>query len=291
VLYADSVDNSLNYLLRAEVPEELVDELEAECESRGLPNISAWGLADSDKAEVSLYFDDPASAEAAIPVLSELLPPGTCCGLDTVKAEDWQNAWKRFFKPARVSVRVVVRPSWEPWLGGGECVEVVIDPGMSFGTGLHPTTRACIGFIDRLAGGGKSFLDAGCGSGILSIAAAKLGFSPVTAFDLDPVAVECASANAAINGVHGVSIACMSLSGLKADVRYDLVAVNILAPVILKNAEIIASVVRKPAGCAALAGIRAELFPAIRARFEAIGFRMLESVSEDEWTSGLFQWR
>ena len=281
----------MNYLVLAEVPESLVEQLEDECENRGLSNISSWGLADSDKAEVSLYFEDPASAEAAIPVLSELLPPGTACRLETVKAEDWQNAWKRFFKAARVSDRVVVRPSWESWHGESGCIEVVIDPGMSFGTGLHPTTRACIGFIDRLADcGTKSFLDAGCGSGILSIAAAKLGFSPVRAFDMDPVAVECASANIAINGVNGVSVACMSLSSLTAGTCYDLVAVNILAPVILKNAETIASVVRKPAGCAALAGIRTELFPAIRDRFESLGLRMLESVSEDEWTSGLFQW-
>ena len=95
----------------------------------------------------------------------------------------------------------MVRPSWEEWDGAKDDIEVIIDPGMSFGTGLHPTTRGCISFLDQVAVAGGSFLDAGCGSGILSICASKIGYGAVDAFDIDPVAVECSQVNLVSNGV------------------------------------------------------------------------------------------
>jgi ribosomal protein L11 methyltransferase len=111
-------------------------------------------------------------------------------------APGWQDAWRRFHRPVRVG-RVWVGPPWE--MPEKDAVAVVIDPGRAFGTGAHPTTRLCLELLQELEPG--AFVDLGCGSGVLSIAAAKLGFGPVFALDVDPAAVEVAVINAAANGV------------------------------------------------------------------------------------------
>jgi ribosomal protein L11 methyltransferase len=111
-------------------------------------------------------------------------------------ADDWADRWRRFHRPVRVS-RVWVGPPWERAPAGIR--SVVIDPGRAFGTGAHATTRLCLSFLQRIAPCG--LLDVGCGSGVLAIAAAKLGFAPVVAIDLDPQAVAATNANAAANGV------------------------------------------------------------------------------------------
>jgi ribosomal protein L11 methyltransferase len=111
-------------------------------------------------------------------------------------AEGWEDAWRSFHRPIRVG-RLWVGPPWEE--PDADALVVVVDPGRAFGTGSHPTTRLCLELLDRLPRG--SVLDVGCGSGVLSIAAAKLGFGPVTAVDVEEAAVEATRANAAANGV------------------------------------------------------------------------------------------
>ena len=111
-------------------------------------------------------------------------------------APGWEDGWRRFHRPARVG-RLWVGPPWEE--PDTDAVAVVIDPGRAFGTGAHPTTRLCLALLQDLERG--SFVDLGCGSGVLSIAAAKLGFAPVLALDVDPAAVDVARANVGANGV------------------------------------------------------------------------------------------
>jgi ribosomal protein L11 methyltransferase len=111
-------------------------------------------------------------------------------------AEDWENRWRAFHRPVRVGP-LWIGPPWEP--PPGDAVPVVIDPGRAFGTGAHATTRLCLELLAETAGG--SLVDLGCGSGVLAIAAAKLGFDPVTALDVDPAAVEATVANASRNSV------------------------------------------------------------------------------------------
>jgi ribosomal protein L11 methyltransferase len=110
----------------------------------------------------------------------------------TVSEENWAEAWKQHYHPLRVGQRIVVRPTWEPADLKPDDIEIALDPGMAFGTGTHPTTQLCLEAIEDWMPPGQSVLDLGCGSGILSIAAAKLGASNIFAIDVDPVAVEAA---------------------------------------------------------------------------------------------------
>ncbi|MGH3071301.1 MAG: 50S ribosomal protein L11 methyltransferase [Gaiellaceae bacterium] len=140
--------------------------------------------------------------------------------------EDWQDRWRQFHRPVRAG-SLWIGPPWER--PDEDAIAVVIDPGRAFGTGGHPTTQLCLQLLERQARG--SVLDVGCGSGVLAIAAAKLGFSPVLAFDFDPQAVEAAERNAAENGVE--------VDVRRADLRdgalpeTDLALANIAADAVL----------------------------------------------------------
>jgi ribosomal protein L11 methyltransferase len=119
--------------------------------------------------------------------------------------DDWADRWRDFHKPLLVGGRLWLRPSWEPAREGA--IDLIVDPGQAFGTGAHPTTRLCLEFLLELADAGENegaLVDLGTGSGVLAIAAAKLGWSPVTGYDHEPAAIEAAAANAAINGVTSV---------------------------------------------------------------------------------------
>jgi ribosomal protein L11 methyltransferase len=129
-----------------------------------------------------------------------------------VQAQDvedgWEDRWRRFHRPARIG-RLWVGPPWEE--PDADAVAVVIDPGRAFGTGGHPTTRLCLELLVELEP--SSLLDVGCGSGVLSIAAAKLGFAPVTALDVEPEAIEATERNAAANGVEITAVLSDALGG------------------------------------------------------------------------------
>jgi ribosomal protein L11 methyltransferase len=116
--------------------------------------------------------------------------------------DDWADRWRDFHKPLLVGERLWLRPSWEPPREGA--IDLVVDPGQAFGTGAHPTTRLCLEYLLELSDAGEAngpLVDFGTGSGVLAIAAAKLGWSPVTGYDHEPAAIEAAAANASVNGV------------------------------------------------------------------------------------------
>jgi ribosomal protein L11 methyltransferase len=148
-------------------------------------------------------------------------------------ADDWAERWKSFHRPLELGDALVVRPPWSP-PAAGQALDVVIDPGQAFGTGAHATTRGCLELLLELEPGGP-LLDVGCGSGVLAIAAAKLGWGPVTAVDHDPLAVAATEANAAANGV--------TLEARRLDVRAEplpvapTVLANLLRPLLLAVAE------------------------------------------------------
>jgi ribosomal protein L11 methyltransferase len=153
--------------------------------------------------------------------------------------DDWAERWKRFHRPVLVG-DLYVRPPWEQPAVRPGVIEVVIDPGRAFGTGTHPTTRLCLELLLGLRGERGSFADLGCGSGVLAIAAAKLGFGPVAAVDADRLAVEATSANARANGVGLDRVERLNLREAPPPAA-SVVAANLMRPLLLRVAELMDS--------------------------------------------------
>ncbi|MCA9990006.1 MAG: 50S ribosomal protein L11 methyltransferase [Ardenticatenaceae bacterium] len=201
--------------------------------------------------------------------------------------EDWANAWKAHYHPFRVGQRLWIQPSWLA-LEAERAADVILtlDPGMAFGTGLHPTTQMCLQAIEQLTRPGSTMLDVGTGTGILAIAAAKLGASAVLGVDNDRLAVAAASENAAKNDVASqITIR----EGTLAEVPlapYDLVVVNILAPVIvglLREGGLLGYVA--PAGQLVLSGIIDEQAPQVIAALTAAGGSVHEMLTVRDWVA------
>ena len=258
--------------------------------------LSSYRDVEERLTQVQVYFPDPEPprtvdddvAEAKRRLFQALELVGAKATLEhcTIPDEDWKLSYRRHFKTERIGSRLVVHPPWEPMPEGG--VVVTLDPGLAFGTGKHETTRACLEYIDDLASEGGSFLDMGSGSGILSIAAAKLGFSPVAGFDVDPEAVQASTENAELNGVE-VEYFRHALGGVAQrplGTGYDLVAANILGPLLIRYADEIAPAVGKRL---IVSGILTELYPEVLAAYAARGFREVSRRTLGEWTTGLLE--
>jgi ribosomal protein L11 methyltransferase len=150
--------------------------------------------------------------------------------------DDWSERWKRFHVPVLIAGRLYVRPPWEQPAVRPGVIEVVIDPGQAFGTGTHPTTRLCLELMLGLERPHGSFADLGCGSGVLAIAAAKLGFGPVSAYDADRAAVAATDANARANAVLLDRLERVDLRSGTVPVA-DSVAANLMRPLLLRLSE------------------------------------------------------
>jgi len=219
--------------------------------------------------------------EEALWHLSQIapIPAPTFC---PVAEADWAEAWKARLEVLRIGQRIIVRPSWLEYTPAPGDVIVQLDPGMAFGTGLHPTTQMCLAELERLLQPGAKVLDMGTGSGILAIAAAKLGAGRVLAVDNDPVAVRTARANVAANGVQDtVDVMCGSLKTVSQD--FDLVLVNILARVIVEmlQGELVARV--RDEGVLVTAGIIADQEPQVIAAMEQEGLSLTQRRQEEDW--------
>jgi ribosomal protein L11 methyltransferase len=196
-----------------------------------------------------------------------------------VDDKDWLESWKAEFVPIRIGA-FLVRPTWsEP--AGGDAVELILDPGMAFGTGLHPTTQQCLEALSTVPLEGKSVLDVGTGSGILAIAAAKRGAAPVVAVDTDTLAVDAARENAVRNGV-AIPVA----EGSAADVpgRFDIVIANIVSPVLQRIAPHLAARLAG-GGTLLVAGISAPAEAATRQAFARVRLRALDRTERDDWVA------
>jgi ribosomal protein L11 methyltransferase len=187
---------------------------------------------------------------AAAAALGLAAPPDFTLG--RVEEENWVALTQAQFDPIRISGRLWIVPSWHA-APDPDAINLRLDPGMAFGTGSHPTTRLCLEWLERANPAGKSLLDYGCGSGILAIAAAKLGAVAVTGVDIDPQAVAAARANARKNGVD----ARFEVSTAMLEGEYDLVVANILANPLRALAPALCGHVR-PGGSLALSGILEE---------------------------------
>lgn len=264
--------------------------------------LSSYRDVEETSTTMQIFFPDPADAPRAA---DALVAAGRIVGLElqpetgSIPDEDWRYAYRKYFKTDVVSPRLAVVPEWE--MAGftpapGQRT-LILDPGMAFGTGRHATTRACLEYVDALAveNADRSFLDVGCGSGILAIAAALEGFRDVAGFDIDPDAVQNANENAAKNGLSLRFVrGDLSNKSTLPDVRktgdraFDVVVANVLGPILIQFAPQIAPLVAAD-GRLVLSGILDELYPDVAAAYAALGFAECSSKLIGEWRTGLFR--
>ncbi len=199
-----------------------------------------------------------------------------------LREEDWANAWKEHYHTRKVGRRLVIKPSWLAYEPAPDEVVVELDPGMAFGTGLHPTTETCMQLLEDLVRGGERVLDLGTGSGILSLAASGLGSGPILALDTDAIAVQTASANTAALGDR-VKVSAGSLP-LAEPQTFDLVLANIIARVLIELAAELASVLA-PGGRLLGSGIIVDHEAAVVEAFSGVGLTVERRVQSGDWVT------
>jgi ribosomal protein L11 methyltransferase len=204
-----------------------------------------------------------------------------------IDEEDWAEAWKRHFPVTRIGRRIVIRPSWRQHRARPGDVVLALDPGMAFGTGLHPTTRLCLEALESIAERAllenARVLDVGCGSGILSIAAARLGAESVLGLDIDPIAIEATTANARRNRLARRVMA--RVGSLPSGERpFDLVLANLIASVLVSLAPRLAGELR-PGGRLVASGIFQDREAEVTTAFAAAGLEVVRRPASEEWVA------
>jgi ribosomal protein L11 methyltransferase len=242
--------------------------------------------------EVTSHLPDDAAAPAALDATERALWHLQAFGLRPcgelrvrpVDDADWLEAWKAGFAPQRIG-RVVIVPSWLDEPISPDEVELRLDPGMAFGTGLHPTTRACLTLLQRAGPMPPRVLDVGSGSGILALAALRLGAGHAHCLDTDPVAVEATLANAAVNGLGDrVTAHVGSLPAAPDEEPYPLILANLVAAVLVELATPLAAHTAR-SGQLVASGIIAERATEVEGALLAAGFVAEERLADGEWIS------
>ncbi len=244
-----------------------------------------------------IYYDTEKEGKELMKVLCANLKAWKRLGIEcsdpyfgSIKNEDWTEVWKRYFKVLKITPGLVVKASWLEYVPTGSEKIIEIDPEMSFGTGSHETTQFCMKAIERLSGASeKSFLDAGCGSGILAITAALCGFSPIYAFDNDKESMETTKKNLVRNNIkEKINFSVSDIAGYNPEIKFGVVAANIISGVLIANCTRLKSWV-KPGGYLILAGILKNDYAEVKKAFEDDEFTQIFSDTEKEWTGGVFQ--
>ena len=256
-----------------------------------------WDFADinilehkGNAAVIKAYFSQDDKVEEIVEHVKEKLIEIKELGFDigegTVEAkkmyeEDWANNWKQYYKPVKITDKIVIKPIWEEYEKTDEELIIELDPGMAFGTGTHETTRMCIKALDKYVKPNTTVFDVGCGSGILAIAAAKLGAKHVVGVDLDPIAVDSSNENISFNDLDNIEI----LEGNLLDVvdgKADIVVANIIAEIIcVLTADVKTAL--NDGGLFITSGIIHDRVDMVTEKFAECGFEVLEINKDGEW--------
>lgn len=256
----------------------------------------AWDEDENPQPEYLIvrgYFADDERAEETkqqidrvLGYLNMMYPVGEAV-YSTVADEDWADAWKVHYKPVRLGEHILIRPRWIDVETQPDDVVISLDPGMAFGTGTHPTTQLCLEALEKLVEPDTDVLDLGSGSGILSIAAAKLGANKILAVDIDPIAVKATIENAQDNGItEGIVAQTGSLETVLSSARrFDLIVVNILAKIIIPMCDNHLGDTVRPGGKAIFSGIIDEQADDVEAALRKTGLEPYERLTQGDWVA------
>lgn len=256
-----------------------------------------WDFADINileyggkAASIKAYFSEDDNPSTIVKYIEEKLKIIKESGINIgegkvlyaiVKEEDWANNWKKYYKPTKIGKHIVVKPIWENYSNKDNELVIELDPGMAFGTGTHETTRMCVEALEKNVEANSVIYDIGTGSGILAIAAAKLGAKEVLGVDLDPVAVDSAMQNVQHNKLNNIKI----IEGNLVEVvegKADIVVANIIAEIICILIDDVKKVL-KTGGLFISSGIIHERREMVIDKLENSGFQVLEVNKDGEW--------
>ncbi len=271
-------------------------------------NHQYWDYVDDDlmaekkgKTRITFYLSDDqagfttlAAVRIALTNFQKANPqfPTAILSMENVADEDWENNWKAFYKPMEIGERLIVIPEWEK-AKIGDRVPLILNPGLTFGTGSHATTRLCLKALEKHVHGGEKVLDLGCGSGILSIAALRLGAARAFACDIDEKCIGVAYENAALNNISKdvYTVRCgdvLSDKGLQAEFgkEYDVIVANIVADVIIGLAPAVGSFLKED-GIFLTSGIIDTRAEEVKGKLMEAGWDVVEENSSEGWFSFL----
>ena len=246
--------------------------------------------ADRSIGAVSIYIPDERNPmECAAFIKERLNDMEYELTMSGMKEEDWADSWKQYYKPVRIGKRLVVVPTWETYEEEENDIVLKMDPGMAFGSGTHETTRLCSSLMEEYIKETDTVLDVGTGSGILAIAASKLGAKKVYAYDIDPGAVKVANENCLYNGCDNIEC---GISDLLRDVfipngGYDFVCANIVADIIVRMSKDISPCI-KNGGTLAVSGIIEPQSDRVKEALTKGGLTYVKTISENDWNAMLF---
>ncbi len=249
--------------------------------------IGCLGVIDNE-SNIIAYFSDIIGIQKIIEGIKTSREILSQSGLDEnisynyqfIGERDWNESWKKRFRPIEIGESLAIIPPWEKDVGGR--INIIIDPGMAFGTGHHETTRTCLYLIERLSKicNKGSLLDFGTGTGILAIAALKLGFRHAIGIDIDELAIEASERNARLNKLDNIKFIHGSITELSG--RFDLIVANIISETLIQHASHIASLLNKNSYCILSGMIKGQETDVIN-KMESLGLYLLERINDERW--------
>lgn len=295
---SDAISEMLTTIGAGGVVIEDPNEIRRQIESPDSLDYADQEFMDSLGTEVTIkaYFNQESTPEELavlieekLKFISQFLEAGkgytSCIEVDD---EDWATAWKKHYKPFHISDSVVIKPTWEEYEQQAGEIVIEMDPGMAFGTGTHETTKLCSQLLEQYVIKNDNIIDVGCGTGILSIIAVKLGASHAVAIDIDEVAARVTRENCTINGVlDSISVKKGVLADLKPQ-KADIVVANIIADVVINISTLIPSYLKK-GGVLLTSGIIKERKDDVVKAYTELGFEFINLLEMGEWVAIVFK--